>query len=103
MSFLSMPDHPDILLTIYHLTEKQGHMPMTREEILSLVATCDKALSGDTLFQRWHLEGHLRERRGRFYVLRETADALLHAGRTPALEHHEQTGWIVDNASSLSW
>lgn len=103
MSFLSMPENPDILLTIYHLTEEQSHLPLTREEVLSLIGRCDRTLSGEVLFQRWRMEGHLRERRGRFYVLRETADALLHAGRTPALQQHERKGWIVDNASTLSW
>lgn len=103
MSFLSMPECPEILLTIFHLTEEQGHMPMTREEILSLMGTCDKNVSPDVLFQRWRMEGQLRERRGRFYVLRETADALLHAGKTPALQRHERTGWIIDNALTMSW
>ncbi|MBI4437956.1 hypothetical protein HY631_03340 [Candidatus Uhrbacteria bacterium] len=98
-SLPEMPEHPDVLLTIFHAVEDLRHTPMTREEVVSLTRKCDPSLDAEQLFRHWMELGHLRQRRGRFYVLRELAHEIESRGITPTLGRFERDGWILENIS----
>jgi hypothetical protein len=97
-----LPEHPDILLTIFHLVE-DSLIPMTSEEIGQLILDIDPEVDSATLFTRWRESGHLRDRRGRFYVLSDVARDLLNRGILPLIDRLERTSWIIDNSKFDSW
>ncbi|MFA4845977.1 MAG: hypothetical protein WC654_05450 [Patescibacteria group bacterium] len=99
---LDDPERPEILLTIFHLV-RDSYNPMTREEIVSLVLDCDASVDPDELFRHWRELGHLRERRGRYYVLDELGKRLEHTGTVPLLGSVERNGWIMDNTRTGFW
>jgi hypothetical protein len=97
-----LPEHPDILLTIFHLVE-DSLIPMTSEEIAQLIVDIDREIDSPTLFAGWRESGHLRDRRGRFYVLGDVAKSLQSRGIRPRLDRPQRASWIVDNATVGSW
>lgn len=98
------PPRPDILLTIFHIIEEAGlPLPMTEKEVMSLIAECRPTENGDRLFKTWCEQGLLRKRRGRYYVLCETARSLEKTGLQPALDLFSRNVWISDNMTVSSW
>jgi hypothetical protein len=97
-----MPERPDILLTIFHLVG-DSHLPMTPDEITRLIVDVDHNLNPSALFNAWRESGHLRKRRGRYYVLPEMAKDLLDRNIKPRLDDVQRTGWIVEHATQGMW
>lgn len=97
-------EYQDILLTIFEIIEQDGRpLPLTREEVLSLIMQCQRQEDALCVFSHWRKTGLLRERRGRFYVLRETALAFRAMGMKPALDRHSRRDWIINNPSLECW